>query len=227
MDIIPRSKLLKKFRKLTGGHPPERGNTRIGVWRAHKLLYVRIPKSGNTSIINTIEGVERGRMSSIDIQSISDGWISFSFVRNPWARLVSTFRNKASIDSKASRMEGGVFQGFVDAGVPVEENTTFENFCDVVCDIPDSETEKHLRSQSSVLIHRDTPIVSYIGKVEQMEVDWGNLMKIAGLDITLLHLNQTRHEHYSRYFTNKRLVNLVGYRYADDIKFFGYDFEKR
>lgn len=103
---------------------------------------------------------------------------------------------------------------------------TFEKFCEIVCDIPDNKTDKHLRSQSSVLLRNGTPIVSYLGKVEKMEGDWNHLMELAGLNVRILHLNQTRHSHYSSHFTDRYLINLVADRYADDIKYFDYDFEK-
>jgi hypothetical protein len=32
--------------------------------------------------------------------------------------------------------------------------------------------------------------------------------------------------HYGSYFTDRYLINLVADRYADDIKYFDYDFEK-
>ena len=165
-------------------------------------------------------------MNRTDIKNINDDWIKFSFVRNPWARLVSTYMNKASADSDSSKMTRGDYQRFLDAGIPIDKHMTFEEFCEIVCGIPDSRTEKHLRSQCSVLMHNGTAIVSYIGKVENMEDDWKNLMELAGLNARILHMNETRHEHYSSYFTDSYLINLVGDRYANDIKYFDYDFEK-
>ena len=199
----------------------------MAVWEAHKLLYVRIPKCANTSIMNSIEGVEKRRMWYRDIRALDPAWTSFSFVRNPWARIVSTFRNKASVDSESPRMEGGVFQGFIDAGIPVYPNMGFAEFCEVVCAIPDAKTDKHLRSQSSFLLPDGKPVVSIIGKVEAMHADWDAVMQHAGLGFELLHLNRSEHRHYSEYFADAALVNLVGDRYAEDVRNFNYSFERR
>ena len=223
MLIKPRSKLGKKTRRLLG-LPQVPADTRIAVWKAHRLLYVRNPKCANTSIIGSIADAELGRAPRADIIHLEAGWTSFSFVRNPWARLVSTYQDKARGDANSSRMEGLHIQGFLDAVIPIDTDMSFEAFCEVVCALPDSVTEKHLRSQSSVLLHKGKPIVAFIGKVESIQSDWADLMRRVGLDINLRHLNRSRHEHYSRYYRDSNLVNRVGDRYAEDIRNFNYDF---
>lgn len=224
MLIKPRSKFAKKLRKLTGS-TPRQPDTRIAVWESCKLLYVRNPKCANSSIIGSIKDAQLGRADRADIINLSSEWTSFSFVRNPWARLVSTYQDKASPESAAWRADRLHIQGFLDAGIPIDTEMTFADFCEVVCNLPDDATEKHLRSQTSVLIHRGSPIVSYIGRVENIKEDWRTLMARAGLNIELLHLNKSGGEHYSRYYRDKALVKIVADRYADDIRIFNYDFD--
>lgn len=201
-----------------------RGRTKVVVWNAFRLLYVRIPKSGNSSIRGSIDGGINGRMSSSRIRGLSEDLTTFSFVRNPWSRLVSAYRQKVHEDYASKKMVNGVYRGFLDSGIPVHKNMSFDAFCEVVCDIPDSKTDKHLRSQSSFVIHKGVPIVSFLGKVETMERDWKNLMDRVGLDFKLAHLNHTGHQHYSSYFTDTSLIKLVGDRYAEDVHYFDYDF---
>ena len=196
----------------------------MSVFEDYRLLYVRIPKSGNSSIRRSIDNATNYRMSSSEIIRLSKDWTTFSFVRNPWSRLASTFRQKVSADFASKKMVNGVYKGFLDYGIPIHSNMKFEEFCEVVCDIPDSKTDKHLRSQSSFVIRNGAPIVSFIGKVESMERDWKSLMDLVGLDFKLAHLNHTCHQHYSSYFTDKSLINLVGDRYAEDVHYFNYDF---
>jgi hypothetical protein len=194
------------------------------VWQHLQLVYVRVPKSGNSSIRGSIDGAINDRMSSSRIVGLSDGWTSFSFVRNPWSRLVSAYRQKVHEDYASKKMINGVYKGFLDAGIPVHKNMSFDAFCEVVCDIPDNRTDKHLRSQSSFVIRKGIPIVSFLGKVETMESDWKKLMDRVGLHFKLAHLNHTGHEHYSSYYSDTRLINLVGDRYAEDVRNFKYDF---
>jgi hypothetical protein len=205
-----------------------RGNLRVTAWDNHRLLYVRIPKCGNTAIRRSLEHGVKRRMSKTQIIRMDDDWTRFSFVRNPWARTLSTFNHKATIDSSSPRMIDGVYQGFVDHGIPVRANMGFEEFCELICSIPDEKTDKHLRSQASYLMHNDAAIVPFIGKIESMTEDWSRLMLPLGIETPLKHINRTQHahQHYSHFYKDTALVNLVGDRYAEDIRHFNYDFER-
>lgn len=195
----------------------------------NKLLYVRIAKNGNSSILAAMKNHRKCRMSSAKIAQLDDSWTSFSFVRNPWSRLVSTYKQKASVDATSKRLVEGVYEGFVKQGIPIRPGMSFEQFCEVICDIPDSHTDKHLQSQAHTLLKQGKPIVRYIGKMEQMNEDWRKIMEKAGLNFTLPHLNRTSQEkdHYSSYYTNKALVQRVADRYSEDIRHFKYDFERK
>jgi hypothetical protein len=215
------SQLKKPFKKLY------KGDTRVAVWEQHHLLYVRIPKSGNSSVLAAVDGVRKCRMSAARISRMDDRWTCFSFVRNPWSRLVSSYRQKVSVDATSRRIVDGVYQGFVDKGMPIRANMPFEEFCEIVCEFPDKKIDKHLQSQAYRLIRKGKPIVSFIGKVEHMTADWKTVMDKVGLSNEMPHLNRTSGQHYSRYFTSDGLVNRIADRYADDIRYFEYDFVRK
>ena len=206
-----------------------KGSTRVIVWDQHKLLYVRMPKSGNVSIRRAIEDPSEQRMSQSQIARLDDGWTSFSFVRNPWSRLLSLYKQKASAEATSGRLIDGVYKGFINHGIPIRPGMSFEEFCDVVCDIPDHRTDKHLQSQAYTLIKNGQPIVPFIGKLERMNEDWKVLMEKVGLEYELPHFNRTqkKNEHYSSSYTSEALVQKVADRYRGDIEHFGYDFERR
>ena len=209
------------------------GDTRVGIWDQHKLVYIRIPKSGSTSILGANDGIHTGRtcreirMPLRQINRLDDSWTVFSFVRNPWARLVSTYTQKAGDQSTSRRLVDGVYKGFIDLGIPVRPRMSFQEFCEFVCDIPDADTDKHLRSQAYTLIRNDKQIIPNIGKMERMNDDWKLFMHKAGLSLELPHRNQTNRKkvHYSSFYPNQALIQKVADRYADDIKYFDYDFE--
>ena len=206
-----------------------RGDKRVGIWRQQKLLYIRIPKSGNSSIMAALGGAKKARMSAPEILRLDDSWTAFSFVRNPWSRLVSAFTQKAGDSPTSARVVDGIYQGFIDQGIPIRANMSFEEFCEVVCDIPDKKTDKHLCSQSSFLIYKKKPIVPFIGKIERMAEDWSRLLQQVGLDDELPHINRTgkKGRHYSHFYKDEGIVKLVGDRYADDIRYFNYDFKRQ
>ena len=202
------------------------GDTRVMLWKKHRMLYVRIPKSGNSSICQAIEGAEKYRITATKIPTVYHDWTTFSFVRNPWDRLVSAYSHKASPNATSPRIIDGIYQGFIEKGIPIHANLSFEQFCEIACSIPDKKTDKHLQSQTHFLIRNGKPIVSFIGKLEQMQADWEKLMHRVGLSNQLPHVNKTKHEHYSNYFKNTALINLVGDRYAEDIRYFNYSFSR-
>jgi hypothetical protein len=219
--------MLFRLRKNLKGY--FKGNVRVIVWDQHKLLYVRIPKSGNVSIRRAIEGHSERRMSSTRIARLDEDWMTFSFVRNPWSRLLSLYKQKASDEATSGRLVDGVYKGFINHGIPIRPGMSFEEFCDVVCDIPDHRTDKHLQSQAYTLIKNGQPIVRFIGKLERMNEDWKALMEKVGLDFELPHFNRTqkKNEHYSSYYTSDALIQKVADRYINDIEHFGFDFERR
>jgi len=203
-----------------------KGDMRVTCWDKHRLLYVRVPKSGNSSIRRSIENGEKRRMSKTQIVKAQQEWTTFSFVRNPWARVLSAFRHKASTDTNSPRMVGGVYQGFLDHGIAVRAGMSFTEFCELICAIPDEKTDKHLCSQSAFLIHDNVPIVPFIGKIENMNHDWSRLMRPLAIDVSIKHINRTRqdHQHYSDFYPDSSLINLVGDRYAEDVRHFNYDY---
>jgi hypothetical protein len=99
------------------------------------------------------------------------GW-TFSFVHNPWSRLLSLYKQEASDEATSGRLVDGVYKGFINHGIPIRPGMSFEEFCDVVCDIPDHRTDKHLQSQAYTLIKNGQPIVRFIGKLERINEDW-------------------------------------------------------
>ena len=52
------------------------------------------------------------------------------------------------------------------------------------------------------------------------------LNKQMNLSIDLCHINQTKHNHYSTYYTEETKV-IIGNIYKTDIELFGYTFENK
>lgn len=67
-------------------------------------------------------------------------------------------------------------------------------------------------------------IVDYIEKIENMDKFLEEISRKIGYDINVKHLNKSKHTHYTEYYDSetKRLVQNA---FADDIEYFGYDFE--
>jgi chondroitin 4-sulfotransferase 11 len=147
----------------------------------------------------------------------------FSFVRNPWERLVSWW---AMIDANRSALSDGRplnnFHRFV-----LERTETFKDFLEN-CDeeIADSDGRKWVyRNQLDYLTNSSGKmIVDFVGRFETISQDFALIaQKINGRFVPLSHTNQSVHRHYTDYYT-PALADKVASRYAADIKAFGYIF---
>lgn len=215
--------LLKKQRRIKDAY---QGRCRVAIWPEHRLLYLRLPKCGNSSVVAALPNPELRRLRPGKLSGLSGDWTTFTFIRNPWSRLVSTYRQKVAAEATTSRLIDGVFDGFREVGIPVYPGIPFAEFCEIICDFPDHATEKHLQSQSYVLMPKGKALVKNIGRVETFDDDWRRITESAGISAELPRLNvssadQTR---YREYYRDPGLVNLVGDRYANDVANFDYDF---
>lgn len=222
-DTKTRFALRKQQRRIKDTY---QGKCRVAIWPGHRLLYLRLPKCGNSSVVASIPNPEFNRLRPGRLSSSFGDWTTFTFVRNPWSRLVSTYRQKVSAGATTSRFSEGVFEGFLESGIPVYSGISFEEFCELACGFPDRDTEKHLQSQSYVLMRKGKAVVKVVGRFETINEDWRRIASSAGISVELPRLNVSNAEgaHYREYYRDSHLVNLVGDRYADDVANFDYDF---
>ena len=204
-----------------------RSRARVVLWPAQRLIYFRVPKSGNTSIARGIPQGERTRIWLRDLQREYADWTTFSFVRNPYARLVSNYCEKIRADAATvGKFVRGVHHGFHELGLPMSAGMSFEEFAEIACDYDDEATEKHLKSQTHHLYRHGRRLPDYVGRLENMEQDWARLATPLGLDHSLPHLNRSRHRHWSEFYRDAALRQRVADRYRSDFENFGYDTER-
>lgn len=214
---------LKQQRRIKDSY---RGKCRVAIWPEHRLLYLRLPKCANSSIVAALPNPMLRRLRATSLSKSYDDWTTFTFVRNPWSRLVSTYRQKVAEGATTSGLTDGVFDGFREWNIPVYPGIAFAEFCEMVCSFPDNATEKHLQSQSSVLMYKGAPVVKHVGRVETLKEDWRRIAESVGIspELPKINVSNAQHTHYREYYRDSRLINLVGDRYADDAANFGYDF---
>ena len=153
---------------------------------------------------------------------------TFAFVRNPWDRLVSCYRDKI----------GGAVKGFTqfsESGIAhcLERfdaffaNMSFEEFVDAVVAIPDEQADEHFQSQNPYLTNsRGEIAVDFVGRYEDLQADFRYVAKRIGLPSTieLPRLQAVRHSvNYVDYYT-KETREIVAHRFREDIERFTYCF---
>ena len=144
-------------------------------------------------------------------------YFSFSFVRNPWDRLVSTFfflksgghhKNDMSAYSKYMKTHSESFKEFI------IEKFNNEAINQVI----------HLKPQHHWICQNDQVCVDFLGKTESLQNNVNELCSALNIEsIELRHLNQSTHKHYAEYYDNETR-EIVAEKYARDIEYFGYKF---
>ena len=212
------------------------------------LLYGRVPKVANSSIkaalarlldLPTTKGVRttadsfwmdgtEGQTSMVNnttARLCRGTHFCFSFVRNPFDRLVSAYNNKIlELDEPPGPMQA---MGLTHA-------MPFAAFMECVVMTPDAQLDVHLLPQSSILCLDGQLIPNFVGRLEQMDRDWDKLrrrMRQEGLPSLeqLPEKNRRRsddHDDVGLYFQDSGLVQLVRDRFGDELERFYSDVDQ-
>lgn len=207
----------------------------------YKLVYIHIPKSAGSSIEMCI--LPDGKKKTFDADhDIMHGWDDqinrylhhltleevvhhfphltdyyfFTFVRNPWARCVSSFF---------------YFRGDVDSSFIDDKNITIDSliseFKHFLLNFSFEDDMSHSLSQHEFIINKkSSKQMNYIGKFESLQSDFNTVCTESGFpQMKIPYSNGTTHKHYTEYY-DEEAKQIVADKYAKDIEHFGYKFEE-
>jgi len=205
------------------------------------LMYGRVPKVANSSIKASLckllstpadKGVpttsdsfwrhsthgETELITPLQARRHRGTHFSFSFVRNPFDRLVSAYNNKLIENVELTKPMQAM-------GLRIQ--MPFVEFIDRIHSLPDDQLDVHLLPQSSILCTGVRLVPKFVGRLEQIDAHWEVLkqrMQLEGLptlDI-LPHKNRRRDttDDLTQYFNSSELVKKVAHRYKQDIQLF-------
>ena len=208
----------------------------------HKCILVHIQRCGGSSMEKAIVGYdlwqsehrkEKHILASQAKSLYSDYWadyFKFSFVRNPWDRMVSmaksypgTWHVKLDKNQNPPQMidDNGFFGYKNRFGFPVtiERDRRFYRKDDL-------SSPRHV--SNAVYLNLLDEDLDFIGRFENLKEDFAHVAKTIGLDnLDLPHTEHKGHKagglHYSEYYTDKTKEN-VRELYEKDIKYFCYEF---
>jgi len=223
----------------------------------HKILFCPIPKVACTTLkiaiwaathphpippddphgfIKRQLGLHRynGRRANEIVRSSK--YFKFTFVRNPWSRLVSGFLNKF-----VNRLKPPGLQ--IINKLRISSNSIrFRNFVYFLQSEDASKFDRHWRPQVKYL--GNTPF-DFIGKFEHLQEDFSLVARRLSLNPQLEHRNRTEYAFGNtecvadftaaklndlqafppyQFFYTPELIEIVGKIYSGDIEAFGYDF---
>lgn len=193
----------------------------------YKFIFVHIPRTGGTSI-ETAFGYGFGNPVPEQKHNIVRHYLGhksfkiavekkykiFTFIRNPWTRIISYYRWVHSFQGAAHPLytyASGTFEAFV-ASLPF-----IIKYVGMV------------RPQSEFVINTKNEIaVNYIGRYENYLEDWKIISKELGVpNVSLPHVLNTKeseNKSLEEYYKSLAIRNLIGEVYQSDLDMFGYTF---
>jgi hypothetical protein len=221
----------------------------------YKYIYVDNPKTGCSSLKSALVEFElQGAQTDLDCYDwkvfhdpiasplkrvtrlntwkplsflVADGYQFITFVRNPYTRLLSCYRDKI-LKNRPQKLQ--VLRLLKHPTKDIERMISFDEFVKAVVKQSDSEMNPHWRVQTTQILYRIFNY-SFIGRFESYENDFVRLFESisnSGAAIPAQrHLNRTREgkrEGCRDYYT-KELQDLVYERYKEDFSNFGYKYK--
>lgn len=207
------------------------------------VVFIEIPKVACTSIkvaLARLLGIrlEGGNPHETQFPSVAyelsdngplyPGRFSFAFVRNPWDRLVSCYRDKILLAVKGYT-SSTIRPGIANCLARFDEfrpGMSFPAFVDAVVSIPDERADDHFRSQYTFITNRSSTVaIDFVGRFEALAADLARVQQLANLPKFQLPRLQAAPAWVGyRELYDTRGRDLVADRFHTDIRLFGYDF---
>lgn len=220
-DYRRRNQSLKSYNPLQFETPVFQSS--IAALDYYKCIFVHIPKNAGLSVCYTLFGNTGGSHRKIvDYKEIFSPktflrYYKFTFVRNPYDRLVSTyfFLKKGGLTEK-DRI-------WSDANLGAYSN--FESFVKGWLQEENIHNSLHFQHQYSFLEDENGEIkLDFIGQFENIETDFLTISTKLGIDRKLKKSNASvRNEDYRSYY-NEETRKIVSEVYEKDIRLFNYSF---
>jgi hypothetical protein len=196
--------------------------------RSKKILFIHVPRTGGTSISIALYGHKTDHHSAAYYRAVDQAFFSqsfkFTFVRNPWDRLVSAYHLlrrghteyvRVWSPQKYSDLLDMSFDDFVRTWLWKRREQLME-------------LDTTLWTQAYFTHSPDGDrLVDFVGRCETLEQDLLYLNEHRNMSIRTMHLNRSlnrQDQDYRRYYTNQDTVEAAREIYAKDIAFFKYDF---
>jgi chondroitin 4-sulfotransferase 11 len=189
----------------------------------HRCIFVHIPKTAGISVAVALFGnLAGGHAAARDYRKVfgRDFWryFKFTFVRNPYTRLVSAYEFLRG---------GGHPAWLTNQRFRDEVLSEYVDFADFVLRWLKPRTqwpEPHFRPQHEFLELGGRVAMDFVGRVERIEADFATVCDRLGIQAQLGRLNPTSEKHgtLGDYYASDAVEQRVRDLYARDFELFGY-----
>jgi hypothetical protein len=202
------------------------------IWISHQLkaVWLENPKVASTSVKTALgiqpKGAVPGDLSNPynflrlplprDRLFKFSNYFIFGFCRNPWDRMVSTWKNFTT-DKARRRLLTKHWR------ISQPDKLSFEQFMRLV-DKNQPKVNHHWVPQS-MFVPMDKIEIDFVGRIESFSEAWSNVIQRLNIRRSIGHIYTTKHNHYSTYYDNETR-EIVERLYSKDISLFDYTFKK-
>ncbi|MAB37988.1 MAG: hypothetical protein CL528_10055 [Aequorivita sp.] len=189
----------------------------------YKCIFIHIPKNAGLSVCYTLFGNTGGSHRKIvDYKKIFspntfNRYYKFTFVRNPWDRLVSTyfFLKKGGLTEKDKIWADANLLAFTD----------FKDFVKLWLTEENINNSLHFQHQHVFLIDEKGNIaVDFIGRFENIKEDFKKITDKLNIKRTLKKTNTSKRKEDYRLYYDEETKAIVNEVYRKDIQLFNYEF---
>lgn len=197
----------------------------------YKFIFLHIPKCGGSSVerlFNAWQNKEHRLVGKHDSQHyylrqilkkvpIAKDYYKFTFVRNPFSRIVSEYHYMMKESSNhPQRIKNRKIHKLP---------TTFKEFCKNITNLYKYCYPYHDTTLIDYVMDKNgKQLVDYIGRFENLQQDFNIICDKIGITRQKLpHRNKTKRKHYTEYYDDQTR-EIVAKKYAKDIEYFGYEF---
>lgn len=181
-----------------------------------RFVWFRVAKVGTRTILNHLIkndiplDIKEGFNIHYSASMYAD-YFKFAFVRNPWDRLISCWRDKV-LNLKHFKFND----------VEYEKMQDLNNFVDYASKLNLNKCDPHLRLQATLI---DLNSIDYLGRMETFDCDFKKILRKLELPEKEIHRkNVTSVKVDYREYYDDQLMKKIAHLYQKDIQIFGYQF---